>query len=588
MALSISMRATAGPLSSLHAGVHRALARLHPTRLHSPHFARITTARYGSSVNDPSTSSSKSDFYDGGLSLTRLDSVVDRAAKRKASVKAKVVARAPPVDIRSFPFAEKEFSALNLSRRVLQRLKQERVELPTDVQVAAIPTILDGHDAALQSYTGSGKTLAYLLPILSRVGPLRELSEGGKAITDETINRGGIEAVIVVPSRELAMQIVREAERILGSEYKKVVQQLIGGANQSRQEEALKKNKPCIVVGTPGRISEISKAGKLHTHGCRFLVLDEADQLLSIKFRSDMRRILEHVGQRRSVSTAMPNSFETPSVSESSTATQTSEEAPAKPAKKRVERQTLLVSATMPQAVLRAAAVWGHRPLLVRAQSIIRVEDFRVEPSSIDSETKESTVSPDLQGAKESLPPNLEHFYVVASLRHHVDILRKSIHALEARSVIVFLNHSRRLKDVQFKLEARGLTAGALHGELSKMERSNILNSFRNGKLRVLVTSEVGARGLDIPTCDLVVNLELPTDGSHYAHRGGRTGRLGRKGTVISVCEAREEFVLSKFERQLDISITRQEIVNGQIVKYAKLANPTSNPSRRSPELAAP
>lgn len=130
--------------------------------------------------------------------------------------------------------------------------------------------------------------------------------------------------------------------------------------------------------------------------------------------------------------------------------------------------------------------------------------------------------------------------------------------------------------------------AGALHGELSKMERSNILNSFRNGKLRVLVTSEVGARGLDIPTCDLVVNLELPTDGSHYAHRGGRTGRLGRKGTVISVCEAREEFVLSKFERQLDISITRQEIVNGQIVKYAKLANPTSNPSRRSPELAAP
>lgn len=127
---------------------------------------------------------------------------------------------------------------------------------------------------------------------------------------------------------------------------------------------------------------------------------------------------------------------------------------------RRVERQTLLVSATMPQAVLRAAAVWGHRPLLVRAQSIIRVEDFRVEPSSIDSETKESTVSPDLQGAKESLPPNLEHFYVVASLRHHVDILRKSIHALEARSVIVFLNHSRRLKDVQFKLEARGLTAG--------------------------------------------------------------------------------------------------------------------------------
>lgn len=158
---------------------------------------------------------------------------------------------------------------------------------------------MDGHDAALQSYTGSGKTLAYLLPILSRIGPLRELQEREKLVTEEATNRAGVEAVIVVPSRELAMQIVREVERILGPEYKKVVQQLIGGANQSRQEEALKKNKPIIVVGTPGRISEISKAGKLHTHGCRFLVLDEADQLLSIKFRVDMRRILEHVGQRR-------------------------------------------------------------------------------------------------------------------------------------------------------------------------------------------------------------------------------------------------------------------------------------------------
>jgi superfamily II DNA/RNA helicase len=128
---------------------------------------------------------------------------------------------------------------------------------------------------------------------------------------------------------------------------------------------------------------------------------------------------------------------------------------------RRVERQTILVSATMPPAVLRAAAIWGHRPLLVRAQSIIQVEDYRLESSAIDPVTKElSSASPDLQGARESLPPNLDHLYVVAPLRHHVDILRKSIHALEARSVIVFLNHSRRLKDVEFKLEARGLVAG--------------------------------------------------------------------------------------------------------------------------------
>jgi superfamily II DNA/RNA helicase len=113
---------------------------------------------------------------------------------------------------------------------------------------------------------------------------------------DNSEKRSGIEAVIVAPSRELGMQIVREVEKILGPNDKRLVQQLVGGANRSRQEEALKKNKPIIVVGTPGRISEISAAGKLHTHGCRFLVLDEVDQLLSFNYREDMHRILEHVG----------------------------------------------------------------------------------------------------------------------------------------------------------------------------------------------------------------------------------------------------------------------------------------------------
>lgn len=127
-----------------------------------------------------------------------------------------------------------------------------------------------------------------------------------------------------------------------------------------------------------------------------------------------------------------------------------------------MERQTVLVSATMPPAVLRAAAVWGHRPLLVRATSIIEVESAEARPSLNDSNTarEDTSVSPDLQGARESLPPNLEHHYVVAPLRDHVDMLRKCVHSLEARSIIVFMNHSRRLKDVEFKLQARGLSAG--------------------------------------------------------------------------------------------------------------------------------
>lgn len=536
-------------------------------------------------VHDAATSTSTS------LSLTRLDDVVEKASRYREKLRCRAAVRPTPIDTKSFPFAEKKFGALELSSRVLQRLKEERLEVPTDVQVAAIPTLLDGHDAALQSYTGSGKTLAYLLPILSKIGPLRQLEEGEVAMMDDAVNKSGIEAVIVVPSRELGMQIVREAERILGPNYRKVVQQLIGGANQKRQEEALKRNKPIIVIGTPGRISEISRAGKLHTHGCKFLVLDEADQLLSIKFRGDMRRILEHVGQRRDAA-AVANSEERgsvdgesidmrPGLDEPSGSTMAASSSSASPsmlrsARKRVERQTVLVSATMPPAVLRAAAVWGHRPLLIRATSIIEVEAPGSNYPYQSESSSDSSSSADLQGARESLPPNLDHCYVIAPLRHHVDILRKCIHALNARSVIVFMNHSRRLRDVEFKLQARGISAGTLHGELNKMERANILTSFRNGKLRVLLTSEVGARGLDVPNCDLAVNLELPTDGAHYAHRGGRSGRLGRKGTVVSVCEAAEEFVMKKFERQLDIKITKMELSEGRLVKYGAERGETS------------
>jgi superfamily II DNA/RNA helicase len=432
----------------------------------------------------------------------------------------------------AFPFSAKSFSAFNLSDSLLKRLKDEGLDVPTDVQVSAIPTILKGHDVAIQSYTGSGKTLAYLLPILSKVGPLKAVDENLRGN-----GKTGIEAVIVAPSRELAMQIVRETKKFLGPEHERVVQQLVGGANRSRQEEALKKNKPLIVVGTPGRISEISLAGKLHTHGCRVLVLDEVDELLSFNFREHMHRVLEHVGKQKSAQDKRIQNKD-----------------------ERIERQTILVSATMPPAVLRAANTWGYKPLLVRANSVVDVGSAHNMEAAV-SDVSNSTI----QGAIESLPPSLEHFYAVSQQQHKVDTFRKCIHALDAKSVIVFMNHNTQLKDTVFKLEARGITAGALHGDLSKLERTNRLANFRKGELRILVTNELAARGLDIINCDLVVNLDLPTDSIHYAHRAGRTGRLGQKGTVVSICEQQEEFVLKKFQRQLGISINCCDFVGGQL-----------------------
>lgn len=448
------------------------------------------------------------------------------------------------LEIESAPFSAQSFSELGLPPLLIERLESEGFTVPTDVQSAAIPTILKNHDAVIQSYTGSGKTLAYLLPILSEVGPLKKkpADDDGKSA-----KKMEIEAVIVAPSRELGMQIVREFEKILGPSNRKVVQQLVGGANRSRQEEALKKNKPAIVVGTPGRIAEISAAGKLPTHGCRFLVLDEVDELISFNFRESMHRILEHVGRRSGGDPRGPKSSVAP----------------------RAARQTIMVSATVPFSVIRAARSWACDPLLVQAKKVLPLESLPSGANKLSGPMSNSGSDSKLQpqaSAVESLPPSLKHYYCVSKLQHKVDTLRRCVHALDAKSVIAFMNHSKQLKDAVFKLEARGIKAAELHGDLGKLARSTTLKKFKNGELRILVTNELSARGLDVAECDLVVNLELPTDSIHYAHRAGRTGRLGRKGTVVSMCEEPEVFVVKKLQKQLGIPIPFCEFTEGKLL----------------------
>ncbi|CAI9093973.1 OLC1v1029598C1 [Oldenlandia corymbosa var. corymbosa] len=463
--------------------------------------------------------------------------------KKVISYKEKSIGTKNNPDFQSALFAAKSFSELGLPPLLVERLEKEGFEVPTDVQAAAVPTILKDHDVVIQSYTGSGKTLAYLLPILAEIGPLKN----DLLTSDELKNKTDIEAVIVAPSRELGMQIVREVEKLLGPLYKKMVQQLVGGANRSRQEEALKKNKPVIVVGTPGRIAEISAAGKLQTHSCRYLVLDEVDQLLGFNFREDMHRILEHVGRRSGAGQRG---------SDKSRGTHP-------------ERQTIMVSATVPFSVIRAARSWARDPFLVQAKSVTPLESVSPSgPPNLSGTASSLGSSSNFQTlpADQSLPPNLNHYFHVTRIQHKVDALRRCVHALEARSVIAFMNHTKQLKDAVHKLEARSMKAAELHGDLSKLARSTILKKFRDGEVRVLITNELSARGLDIPECDLVVNLELPTDSVHYAHRAGRTGRLGRKGTVVSICEEPEVFVVKKLQKQLGIPIQGCEFTEGKFM----------------------
>uniref|UniRef100_A0A2N9EJZ3 RNA helicase n=1 Tax=Fagus sylvatica TaxID=28930 RepID=A0A2N9EJZ3_FAGSY len=479
----------------------------------------------------------------------QLSSPVESPNRKRNAVgsnEIKAVGTKKSLGIESAPFAAKSFSELGLPPPLIERLATEGFTVPTDVQSTAIPTILKNHDVVIQSYTGSGKTLAYLLPILSEVGPLRKKPSDDDS---KSVKKVEIEALIVAPSRELGMQIVREFEKILGPTNKKAVQQLVGGANRTRQEEALKKNKPAIIVGTPGRIAEISAAGKLHTHGCRFLVLDEVDELLSFNFREDMHRILEHVGKRSGADHRGAKST----------------------LAQRSERQTIMVSATVPFSVIRAARSWGSDPLLVQSKKVIPLESLPpsipvnlTEPMS--SSSSNSNTNLQTQATVDSLPPALKHYYCVTKLQHKIDALRRCVHALDAKSVIAFMNHTKQLKDAVFKLEARGMNAAELHGDLGKLGRSTVLKKFKNGEVRVLVTNELSARGLDVAECDLVVNLDLPTDSIHYAHRAGRTGRLGRKGTVVTLCEEPEVFVVKKLQKQLGIPIPACDFKESKLV----------------------
>lgn len=164
-----------------------------------------------------------------------------------------------------------------------------------------------------------------------------------------------------------------------------------------------------------------------------------------------------------------------------------------------------------------------------------------------------------------SLAPHVPHCYIKEVKRHHVDTVRRVIHALGAQNVMVFMNHQDRLKDAMHKLSVRGMSVGVLHGEMQKQKRQSVMHRFRSGQFQVLMVSDVVARGLDVPECDAVINLELPSNAGHYAHRAGRTGRMGRPGVVCTIIEKQHEFVIQKTCKQLAVTVMLARVNGGQL-----------------------
>jgi len=341
----------------------------------------------------------------------------------------------------------------NLTRGPLARALAERnYEKPTPVQTAVLGDDAAGRDLLVSAQTGSGKTVAYGLAIAQQIlGDADRLGSPGAPL-----------ALIVAPTRELALQVHRELTWLYRHAGARVVS-CVGGMDPRREQRDLADGAH-IVVGTPGRLCDHLRRGRLDVSQLKAVVLDEADEMLDMGFREDMEFILK-----------------------------TTPEA----------RQTLLFSATLPRGIVALARQYQR--------DAVRVEVTGDEGGHADIEYRAVRVhANDLENAV-------------------VNVLR----FFESPGTMVFCNTRNAVRHLQAMLLERGFSVVALSGELTQSERTQALQSLRDGRARVCVATDVAARGIDLPSLDLVIHADLPSDPEMMQHRSGRTGRAGRKGVAV-------------------------------------------------------
>jgi ATP-dependent RNA helicase DeaD len=340
-----------------------------------------------------------------------------------------------------------------------------QIVTPTPIQAAALGPLIDGRDVIGQARTGSGKTLAFALPLLERVEP----------------RLPAVQALVLVPTRELAIQVAGVIEQLAGPGGPRVLL-LYGGRPLGAQLSALRGGAQ-VVVGTPGRTLDHLRRGSLSLRQVRFLVLDEADEMLDRGFAPDVERILSH--------------------------------APA-------ERQTALFSATVAEWVHDVASRHLKQPLSIRAES----------PAEQADSTVDELVYQVPEGQKLAVLETL--------LRQRGD-----------GALMVFGRTKHGVKKLGARLAAGGHPVATLQGNLSQNARDRAMEAFRDGRLPVLVATNVAARGIDVSNVERVINYELPESPELFTHRIGRTGRMGRRGEAITLIAPSEMPQWRRLERAL-------------------------------------
>jgi ATP-dependent RNA helicase DeaD len=373
------------------------------------------------------------------------------------------------------PPAATGFAGMGLSDIMYAALDQAEYLEPTPIQAGVIPRALAGVDLMGQAQTGTGKTAAFCIPILEQLQPRSQAP--------------GPQALILVPTRELAVQVRDECAKLSAGRDIHVVG-VYGGKPIRQQVEHLRRGAE-IIVGTPGRVMDLMARGSLILGGIRFVVLDEADRMLDIGFRPDIEKILRRCPQ---------------------------------------SRQTMLLSATIPPPVKRLA------------------ERYMREPENLDFSSKDLAVE------------TIEQSYFTVDPERKFDLLVKLVEREQPQQAIVFCRTKRGTDKVCRRLAQTVKGVDTIHGDLAQSARDRVMRRFREGKIKVLVATDVVGRGIDVTSISHIINYDIPQFCDDYVHRVGRTGRMGREGIAFTFVSPEEGNELTRIEMRINRLLKRDEI----------------------------
>ncbi len=372
-----------------------------------------------------------------------------------------------------------KFSELPLSAALQQKLATAQFVTPTPVQAQAIPPALEGKDLVATAQTGTGKTLAFLIPVITML---------------ERSAAPAVHALVLVPTRELAMQVHEQYEQLCGNKFGPAAL-VIGGLAEKKQIETIRRGAR-VVVATPGRLEDYLRRKLIDLRQVRIAVLDEADRMLDMGFLPSIRRILA----------ILPS-----------------------------QRQTLCFSATLEQSVAGLVSQYLRYPVRIALGSTLK-----------------PAASVELQA------------FEVGGMQKP-DVLRQLLYSEKGRT-LVFARTKRGTERLAKQLTRDGFAAAMIHGDRTQAQRIAALNSFEEGRAKVLVATDVASRGIHVQDIAHVINYDLPALPEDFIHRVGRTGRAGASGMATTLVSGAEVFELRSIERALKLRIARKEIAPGDVV----------------------